>query len=111
MNLREQYEREHNRSCEPCTDIDYACVTDEYVAWLEAKAAATPDLLAACKNQLGAQNKIFTMLNAYAKKEHLKDWQCLSLEGLIAQVYGDLAAHNAELRAAIAKAEATKREG
>jgi hypothetical protein len=67
--------------------------------------SAAPEMLEALKNQRDAQMKIFTYLNAYAKGEHLKEWQQLSLEGLIAQVYGDLAAHNAELHAVIAKAE------
>lgn len=61
--------------------------------------------LAALTNQLGAQDKIFTYLNSYAKNDHLKEWPGLSLEGLIAQVYGDLAAHNAELREAVKQAK------
>ncbi len=66
---------------------------------------AAPVMLRALEDQEAAQGKIFMMLNSYAKKEHLNDWQCLSLEGLIAQVYGDLAAHHGDMLATIQAAK------
>ncbi len=71
----------------------------------EGIIAASPEMLAALENQAGTQRKIFTMLNSYAEQKHLKEWVRLSLEGMIAQVYGDLAAHNSELLTVILKAK------
>jgi hypothetical protein len=80
--------------------IDPASVTEKD----KRLASLAPRMLEVLEHQAAAQGKIFTYLNSYAKKEHLKDWQCLSLEGLIAQTYGDLAAGNAELLAIVAEA-------
>lgn len=64
-----------------------------------------PEMLETLKEQAGAQAKIFMLLNSYAKNEHMKEWSRVSLEGIIAQVYGDLAAGHERLKTTIKKAE------
>ena len=58
------------------------------------------ELVEALEAQAGVQERIFYMLNSWAKGEHMKDQARVDMEGIIAQVYGDLAAeHSGLLRA------------
>jgi hypothetical protein len=67
-----------------------------------ASSVISPLALAAkvIADQYAVQQKIFSYLNDFAKGEHLKLYQRVDTEAVLASVYGDLAAHFAELEAA-----------
>jgi hypothetical protein len=54
-------------------------------------------------HQLAIQQKIFSYLNSYAKGEHMNQFSRVDPEGVLAQVYGDLASGFEELEYVVNK--------
>lgn len=63
------------------------------------------DLLETLEHQLSVQEKIFSYLNSWANNEHMKQYARVDLEGIIAQVYADLAQEFNELKNTVNKAK------
>ena len=71
-------------------------------------------LAAVVSEQLAVQQKIFTLLNAYANKEHLEQYSRVDPHSILGQVYGDLAACFQKLENAnkmLAKKEMVAKKG
>jgi len=45
----------------------------------------------ACEYTFGSLQKVYLLLNSYAKNEHMEQWSCTDPEAIIGQIYGDLA--------------------
>jgi len=44
-----------------------------------------------CEYTFESLQKVYLLLNSYAKNEHMKNWSCTDPEAIIGQIYSDLA--------------------
>ena len=92
--LRDRLQACHDPECRVCKENERR---------IKRVKSAVYETALALRATHGAQQKIFQLLNAYAKKEDLAQWSATDPHGVIGQVYGDLAAEFGKVTQAVEK--------